>query len=346
MHNQHPFGDKTIVLAGDFRQTLPIVKHGSRAQTINATIKRSRLWNQDIKVHHFLTNRRLRLHGIDPEAESYAEWLLTIGNGTAPTICNGLYDDIVTIPDNLLFQGNVVDLTHWVFPNIESSNNANNDWICNRVILTPTNEHMNYINNLIMDRFPGDGNNEILAQSADTLSPESENAAVPNEYLNTLNPPGFPPHRLRLKIGMPLILLRNLNSSQGLSNGTKLRLQGILKHVIEVKIIGGDHDGKIVLLPRILLKPKDTDYPFQWVRQQFPVNIAFSMTINKSQGQTILNEALYLPESCFAHGQLYTALSRISHPRNLRVLIVPSTHFPFANRTRNIVYTEILRDNA
>ena len=49
-----PFGGKTILLAGrDFRQTLPIVKHVSRAQIINATIKRFRLWNENVETYHF-----------------------------------------------------------------------------------------------------------------------------------------------------------------------------------------------------------------------------------------------------------------------------------------------------
>ena len=315
MNVDRPFGGKTILLAGNFRQTLPIVKHGSRAQIINATIKRSPLWNENIETHHFLVNRRLRLHGINPNAEHYAEWLLTVGDGTAATTSNGIYDDLITIPKDLLFHGSVDHLANWVYPNLESYNHLDGaDWICQRAILTPKNEHVNFINNLMMDRFPGDGSDEIVAQSADTLTQEFENAGIPNEYLNTLNPPGFPPHRLGLKIGMPLILLRNLNPSQGLSNGTKLCLQRIHDHMVEFKIIGGDHDGDIVCLPRILLKPKDGDYPFQWTQRQFPVNTAFAITINNSQGQTLSHVAIYLPEPCFARGQLYTALSRVSQP--------------------------------
>jgi ATP-dependent DNA helicase PIF1 len=144
---------------------------------------------------------------------------------------------------------------------------------------------------------------------------------------------------------MPLILLRYLNPFLGLSNGTKLCLQRIHNHMIEVKIIGGDHNGNIVCLPWILLKPKDRDYPFEWARRQFPVNIAFTITINKSEGQMLSKAAIYLPEPCFAHGQLYTALSRMSHPNNILVMIAPSTDSPSHNQTRNIVYTKILEHN-
>ena len=53
---------------------------------------------------------------------------------------------------------------------------------------------------------------------------------------------------------------------------------------------------------------------------QFPLQPAYAMTINKSQGQTLAKVGLYLPTHCFGHGQLYVALSRVTHPSCLKVL--------------------------
>ena len=56
-------------------------------------------------------------------------------------------------------------------------------------------------------------------------------------------------------------------------------------------------------------------------RRQFPVRLAFAMTINKAQGQTLKTVAIYLHEPVFAHGQLYVALSRSGNPRRTRIYI-------------------------
>ena len=133
--------------------------------------------------------------------------------------------------------------------------------MCERAILTPKNNVMREINAEMTKRFPGD---EIRIESADELSAEYQNATVPNEYLTSLNPPGLPLHLLILKKGMPLILLRNLNPAQGLCNRTKLCLRAVHNYILEAEIIGGRHNGKIICIPRILLKPKEGEFPFDW----------------------------------------------------------------------------------
>ena len=133
---------------------------------------------------------RLRLAGIDSEAEDYANWLLSIGDGTALTTSNELYNDLIQLPENICMNPNIEELAHWVFPDIATHHNDKN-WICQRGILTPKNRHMNEINEHIATSFPGD---EIRIQSADDLVKEYEGVGIPNEYLNTLNPPGLPTH--------------------------------------------------------------------------------------------------------------------------------------------------------
>jgi len=169
----------------------------------------------------------------------------------------------------------------------------------------------------------------------------------PAEFLHSCNPPGFAPHQLRLKVGIPIILLRNISPAQGLANGTRLVVTHLSRSIIQARILTGSHVGNVVCLPRVNMDtdPEDKRVPIQIRRRQFPVRHAFAMTIKKSQGQTFKKIALYLPSPVFAHGQLYVALSRVGNPNNITIMV---THPPIDGQppfisTPNVVYTEIFR---
>ena len=89
------------------------------------------------------------------------------------------------------------------------------------------------------------------------------------------------------------------------------------------------------------MRPKQREFPFEWSRRQFPVRVAFAMTINKSQGQTLQNVGVWLNDPCFAHGQLYVAMSRVGSPRDIKFAIRKRKGFP-ENTTSNVVYKEVL----
>jgi len=102
--------------------------------------------------------------------------------------------------------------------------------------------------------------------------------------------------------------------------------------------LGGEFDGGIRLIPRIKLTSKEGDYPWVLSRKQFPIHLCFAMTINKSQGQSLSVVDIDLSLSCFSHGQLYVALSRVTDVQRLSILF-----HPFKNQcTDNVVYSEVL----
>lgn len=110
----------------------------------------------------------------------------------------------------------------------------------------------------------------------------SEN--IPIEYLNSLTPNGLPTFDLQLKKGAIVILIRNLNIQKGLCNGTRLKITNIQSHVLSAKIISGVKKGTMVMLPRIDLDSSEEDVPFIFTRQQVPIRLGYSITINKAQG--------------------------------------------------------------
>lgn len=107
------------------------------------------------------------------------------------------------------------------------------------------------------------------------------------------------------------MLLRNMDHAHGLANGTRMTIEQLGQWSILAKIATGPGKGTCILLPRITLTPSDSQrIPFRFSRRQFPIRPAWAMTINKAQGQTLRRVGIYLPEPCFAHGQLYVAASR------------------------------------
>jgi len=262
---------------------------------------------------------------------------LKIGDGTYPVEPNT--EDEISLPsDIVMFRGTLTNLIDFVYPNlIENSGNVN--YMVSKAILAPKNVNIDIISDMVMQRIPEEVVIYPSADSVDSLEDSiiNQTQTYSPEFLRSLKIPELPPGELRLKLGIPIILLRNLNPSEGLCNGTRLICRGFQSKVIDAEIITGPHIGKHVFIPRITLTPSESKLPFNLSRRQFPVRVAFSMTINKSQGQTLNRVGIYLPQPVFSHGQLYVALSRITSNQNIKILIGDSQTY----NTRNIVYNEI-----
>ena len=94
-----------------------------------------------------------------------------------------------------------------------------------------------------------------------------------------------------------------------------------MPYLIQCEISNGFSKGELVLLPRITLRaPDSSGYQFQFQRVQLPTKLCFTMTINKSQGQTLQEVGVYIQQPCFSHGQLYVALSRAKTTNKIWVL--------------------------
>jgi hypothetical protein len=135
------------------------------------------------------------------------------------------------------------------------------------------------------------------------------------------------------------MLLCNLDPSQGLCNGTCMILMDIKQHVLQCHILGGEYAGNVVFISRMNIEPSNEDLHIPLSHHQFPVRLAFAMTINKSQGQSVTHVGLDLQFPVFSHGQLYVALSRCTSGNRIKVLFPENSN---DTMTVNIVYKELL----
>ena len=117
----------------------------------------------------------------------------------------------------------------------------------------------------------------------------------------------------------------------------------IQQQIIRCWIISGDQKfaGKIVFIPRITLEPLAENLSIPLCQRQFPICLAFSMTINKPQGQSVKNVGLDLRTSVFSHGQLYVALSQCTSGNRIKIILPDNNQ---DQKTSNIVYQEILKN--
>ena len=292
-----------------------------------------------------MMNLTINMRVQDESQQEFVDYLLQIGEEKEP-VYEDIGEDIIKLDDNLVFNNETLEsLISEIFDNLDDNfyyNEDYADYIKDRAILTLKNDDVDDINEQIINAFPGVSQEFLLADSVEDQELVHQNL-YPIEFLNTITPDSTPPHKLVLKIGVPIILLRNISPIEGLCNGTRLIIKGFLQHVIDAKIITGSHVGKRVFIPRIRITPSDVDLPFQLVRRQFPIRLAFAMTINKSQGQTIPYMGLYLLNPVFSHGQLYVALSRVQSKNNIKILVKNGeVENEIGTFTKNIVYKEIL----
>ncbi|KAJ1270577.1 hypothetical protein BS78_06G062900 [Paspalum vaginatum] len=286
---------------------------------------------------HLTENMRLRSQSLSDTQrqalQEFAEWLLQVGEGMVPSSSPVEQSDAswIKIPQYLLLPPetrNLEGLISFVYDAATSSDTA--AYLCERAILAQTNEIAAAINSQMIANLTTE---EMSYYSSDSIDDDTNNRAMlealyPIEFLNTLQLSGLPNHHLQLKIGVPVMLLRNLNTSKGLCNGTRLIVTQLTRREIEGMIIIGKAKGCKAYIPRIITTSVDRKWPFKIKRRQFP---------------TLSRVDVYLPTPVFSHGQLYVAFSKVTSPDGLRVLIkdVPPEH---TDNTQNVVYKEIFDD--
>ncbi|XP_048604578.1 ATP-dependent DNA helicase PIF1-like [Brassica napus] len=345
----NPFGGKVIVFGGDFRQVLPVINGAGRAEIVLAALNSSYLW-EHCKVLKLTKNMRLLSDCLSVEEakdlKEFSEWILKIGDGKVNEPNDGEAE--IEIPSQFLITDAdepIEAISKAVYgDSISLQENKDPKFFQERAILCPTNEDVNMINEYMLDRLAGD---EKIYISADSIDPSDKisvnNEALGPDFLNTIKVSGVPNHSLRLKVGCPVMVLRNIDPSAGLMNGTRLQITELMDFMVRAKIITGEKVGRTVDIPRLSITPSDTRLPFKMRRRKLPLAVAFAITINKSQGQSLSEVGIFLPRPVFSHGQLYVGISRVTSKNGLKILIVDKDGKPQA-KTMNVVFKEIFNN--
>ena len=325
--NNALFGGVTTVLRGDFLQKLPVFPFSSPSDTLNAALISSPLW-PSIEPHFLKLEKNMRV-GDNPDEQHFALWQRQLARGELNDS-----DDTVAIPDFLHCADNSLhSLIECTYPNLSLPHGT--DYYRDHCILTPCNREAHEINDMMLARFPGQVYDLwSIDEAVDPDNPGNTETSYSPEVLHSACPSGFPQAHLRLKIGCPVIVLRNLHSDEGICNGTRGIVSRVSTRVVEVVLL----DGNTCLIPRIKLISADQQLPFHLHRHQFPLALSFAITINKSQGQSFSTVGIDLRIPAFAHGQVYVAFSRGRSCKNTKCILSDKT----TPHTKNIVLQQAI----
>ncbi|CAI0383895.1 unnamed protein product [Linum tenue] len=214
-----PFGGKTVLLGGDFRQTLHVVPNAGREESVDSSLTRSYLWKY-CAVLHLSRNMRITSSPINQQPTfacmTFADWTLSVGNGQIPATSFSVNQpaDWISIPSCFLLDPSSQP-TATICDEIYSDFSANYHhaaYLIDKAIVTPTNKNVTKINKHMMNRVRGRVHSYF---SAEKIHSDSK-----------------------------VMLLRNLNPEIGLGNGTRIMVTYLITYVIKGLIMGGAYAGR------------------------------------------------------------------------------------------------------
>ena len=152
------------------------------------------------------------------EIQDFADWILSIGDGTIGGRNDGEatveFEDDLLIPDSNDHIQSIIEAT---YPEL-LKNLYNPSYFQDRAILAPTHELVDMVNNKMLDLLQGEEKTYDSSDSVGVIDMDSNfnEALYTPDFLNSIKIAGLPNHSLRLKIGAPVMCMRNIDQRAGL----------------------------------------------------------------------------------------------------------------------------------
>ena len=341
-----PFGGKVVLVGGDIRQIPPVVLGGTEASVCAAMLCEHRLWRAFVNVE---LQRPVR----DVADAEYSAYVDSLGDGTAavhPTAVGEGGAPLVQLPPFVQHTSDPDALVDAVFPDLRRLRDEPERYHA-RAILATTNSAVRAFNARVVERMAPAGLRTLVSHdcmdSADDGPEAAPREPVHREVIDLLgHRPGVPLHELQLFPRAMCMVMRNLDPRRGLVNSAKCAVVAVDRHVIQVRLLGAAVGSDPLLIPRISFTQRlDVKEPRSPVlkRMQYPLQLCYSITVNKSQGQTLEYVGLDFRADSFSHGQTYVGFGRVGGRSRVCVLLPETRVVCTVPALRNVVYHRLLR---
>ncbi|KAH3731467.1 ATP-dependent DNA helicase pif1 [Pelomyxa schiedti] len=347
--------DELLRSMGDFEQIPPVVPGGTEEDIISSSIVSSYLWSHFMVLH--LTHQFRAAS--DPQ---HRDFINSLGDGSFP-LYHGPNEEVYnvalqkSVEEPYRFTQSLGEAVAFAFPDL-----GNMSAVVQRRILCLNNEACTEINSMCLHHIPGSASveNDIVSlYSSDAISGQGQdwvlnavgeqNSPGHMEWLHLLSDYSAPPHELQLRVGALVMLMKNLSIQDGLTNNSVAIVCHISTRIIAIEpvdIVTGQLCGRLFQISRVVFQfvvtKAQAGRGIDVERKQFPLRLAYAVTIHKAQGLTLLQGVIDLRHLPFTHGQLYVAMSCFPTAESVCLLCGPDAVHERVVLSRNIIFLRLL----
>jgi len=281
--NQEPFGGVQMIFVGDLHQLPPVVADDQSREYIKANYNSEYFFDAKVLKENYAQRQLLSFSKQDLKMVKLSKIFRQADMD---------FIDILNEIRNGDISDEKLDLLNTRYKDIEFTEYFENNL---KIILSTNNRKVNSIN-------------EFKLRSIENDEYEYD-AEISGEYGKA-----FPTDSsLKLRIGAQIMMLKN-DTERRWVNGSLGTIEALSKDSVTVNINGEIYEVEKAPWRKIEYRVNYENNRLEEYElgtfTQFPLKLAWAITIHKSQGQTFEKAVIDLDRGTFAHGQLYVALSR------------------------------------